>query len=82
MLSLVMDRSDWYVNKVIDAANNIIEMWLKVCHSKHVMKLPNIDPTQITQLDPSAHVYMVPSESDPDFSYLVDMQARTLQAQV
>ena len=73
MLSLVMDRSDWYVNKVVDAANNRIEMWLKVCHSKYVMKLPDIDPTQITQLDPSAHVYMVPSESDPDVSYLVDM---------
>ena len=76
MLSLVMDRSDWYVNKVIDAANNRIESWLKVCHSKYVMKLPEIDPTQITQLDPSVLVYMVPSETDPDVSYLVDMDAR------
>ena len=76
MMSLVMDRSEWYVNKVIDAANNRIEMWLKNCHSKYVMKMPNIDPDKITQLRPQNHTYLVPSETDADVSYVVDMEAR------
>ena len=76
MLSLVMDRSEWYVNKVIDAANNRIEIWLKNCHSKYVKKLPNIDPERIIQLRPSANTYLVPSESDADVCYVVDMDAR------
>ena len=76
MLSLVMDRSEWYVNKVIDAANNRIMMWLNSCHSKYVIKLPNIDPEKISQLCPPAPIYMVPSESDPDISYVVDMETR------
>ena len=76
MLSLVMDRSEWYVNKAIDAANNRIEMWLKNCHSRYVMKESSINPEHISQLRPPAHVYLVPSESDPSISYVVDMESR------
>ena len=76
MLSLVMDRSDWYVNKTVDAANNRIEMWLKNCHSKYIMKVPNINPDQISQVSPPEHIYLVPSESDPNLTYLVDMNSR------
>ena len=50
MLSLVMDRSEWYINKVTDAANNRIESWLRNCHSKYIIKSPNIDPEKIVQL--------------------------------
>ena len=74
MLSLVLDRSEWYVNKVIDAANDRIQSWLKNCNSRYVMKLPNIDPDTIVQMN--AHVYLVPSESDTDLSYVVDMETR------
>ena len=77
MLSLVLDRSEWYINKVIDAANDRIESWLKnSCHSKYVMKLPNIDPDSIVQLNPLAHIYLVPSETDPDKTYVADMDTR------
>ena len=76
MLSLVLDRSDWYINKVIDAANDRIETWLKNCRSKYVIKLPKIDPNTIVQLSPPAHIYLVPSETDPDKSYVVDMETR------
>ena len=77
MLSLVLDRSEWYINKVIDAANDRIESWLKnSCHSKYVMKLPNIDPDSIVQLNPLAQIYLVPSETDPDKTYVADMDTR------
>ena len=77
MLSLVLDRSEWYINKVIDAANDRIESWLKnSCHSKYVMKLPNIDPDSIVQLNPLAQIYLVPSETDPDKTYVADMDPR------
>ena len=76
MLSLVMDRSEWYVNKTIDAANNRIQMWLKNCHSRYVMKVSSINPEHIIQLRLPAHVYLVPSESDPSISYVVDMESR------
>ena len=64
------------MNKAIDAANNRIEMWLKNCHSRYVMKESSINPEHISQLRPPAHVYLVPSESDPSISYVVDMESR------
>lgn len=75
MLSLVMDRSEWYANKAIDAGNNRIEIWLKNCHSKYAMKIPDIDPQKIVQVTPK-HIFLVPSEKDPDVSYMVDMVSR------
>ena len=74
MLSIVLDRSEWYINKVIDAANDRIESWLKNCHSKYVIKMPNIDPTKIVQVSPIT--YLVPSETDQNTSYMVDMETR------
>ena len=38
MLTLVLDNSEHYVNKCIDAGNNVIEAWLKNCHSKYVIR--------------------------------------------
>ena len=76
MVSLILDRSEWYVNKAIDAANNRIETWLKNCHSKYVSKDSNIDPDKITQLNPPAHIYIVPSETSEDVSYVVDIERR------
>ena len=76
MTSIIMDRSEWYVNKAVDAANNRIEKWLKNCHSKYVNKESNIDPNRITQPNPPAHIYIVPSETSEDISYIVDMQGR------
>ena len=74
MLSIVLDRSEWYVNKVIDAANDRIESWLRNCHSRYVIKLPNIDPDKIVQIGP--HTYLVLSETSPDTSYVVDFETR------
>ena len=74
--SIIMDRSEWYVNKAVDAANNRIETWLKNCHSKYVNKESNIDPNKITQPNPPAHIYIVPSETREDISYIVDMKGR------
>ena len=77
MLSIVLDRSEWYVNKVIDAANGRIESWLRNCHSRYVIKVPDIDEDKIVQLGPStSNTYLVPSETALDTSYVVDMDTR------
>ena len=76
MVSIILDRSEWYVNKAIDAANNRIETWLKNTHSKYVGKECNIDPDKIMQPNPPAHIYIVPSETSEDISYLVDIERR------
>ena len=74
LLTILLDKSEFYANKCVDAGNNVIESWLKNCHSKYVVKMPSIDPTQIVQL--GTNRYLVPSESDSDRSYLVDMDVR------
>ena len=74
MLTLVLDNSEHYSNKCIDAGNNVIKSWLKNCHSKYVIKVPNIDPGQIVDLGGDA--YLVPSETQQDVSYVVDMVLR------
>ena len=74
MLSLVMDKSEFYINKAIDAANNRIAGWLRNCHSRYVIKKPKINPDKIVKI--SEDVYLVPSESDPNVSYVVDMVLR------
>ena len=75
MLSIVLDRSEFYTNKCVDAGNNVIKSWLRNCHSRYVMKHPNIDPAKIVVLGP--HCYLVPSEHQDDVSYVVDMMTRS-----
>ena len=74
LLTILLDNSEFYVNKCVDTANNVLESWLRNCHSKYVLKKSNIDPDQIVQIGP--HSYLVPSESHSDVSYLVDMKVR------
>jgi hypothetical protein len=74
LLSILLDESEFYAFKCVDAGNNRIESWLRNCHSKYISKLPDIDPDRIRQL--GEHTYLVPSETDPDRSYLVDMDMR------
>ena len=76
MLHIVLDSSQWYVDKAIFAANNRIASYLKNSHSKYSIKKPNIDTSLIKQISPSAHTYMVPSESKAEVSYVVDMESR------
>ena len=75
MLSLVLDKSEFYAHKCVDAANNVIKSWLRNCHSRYVFKTPNIDPDKIEQISPNC--YLVPSESSEHVSYIVDMKMRT-----
>ena len=75
MLSLVLDKSEFYSNKCVDAGNNVIKSWLRNCHSRYVIKTPNIDPDKIQQISPDC--YLVPSESSEHVSYIVDMKMRT-----
>ena len=75
MLSLVLDKSDFYRSKCVDGGNNVIENWLRNCHSRYVIKKPNIDPDKIVQIGP--HSYLVPSETSEDTSYVVDMVTRS-----
>ena len=74
MLSLLLDNSEFYANKCVDAANNRLESWLKNCHSKYIMKTPNIDPEKIVEIGP--HSFLVPSETHSDVSYLMDLGLR------
>ena len=74
MLSLILDKSEFYSNKCVDAGNNRIESWLKNCHSRYVIKRSNIDADKIVQLGPDT--YLVPSETQSDVSYVVDMVLR------
>ena len=76
MLQIVLDNSEWYVNKVVDAANNRIASWLKNCNSRFSIKRPNIDPSLIQQLNPPEHTYIVPFEDKEDIFYVVDMDSR------
>ena len=73
MAKLVMDNSEFYSFKCIDAANNRIETWLKASKSKYVFKKPN-DGIEI--LEVNKHVFLVSSETKADVFYLVDMQSR------
>ena len=75
LLSILLDRSQFYANKCVDAGNNVLESWLRNCHSKYVKQLPNINPDEIVQIGP--HSFLVPSESVPDTSYLVDLVMRS-----
>ena len=75
LLSLLLDNSEFYQNKCVDCANNVLESWLRNCHSKYVVtKQPDIDLAMIQQVGPAS--YLVPSETQPDVSYLVDMDIR------
>ena len=76
LLSLLLDNSEFYQNKCVDCANNVLEAWLKNCHSKYVpMKQTQIDTTLIQKIGQGC--YLVPSESDENLSYLVDMSLRS-----
>ena len=74
MLAIVLDNSEFYSNKCVDAANNRIESWLKNCQSKYVAKHVNIDPAKIVQIGQDS--YLVPSETQEGVSYVVDMVLR------
>ena len=74
MLSLILDKSEFYSNKCVDAANNVINTWLKNCHSKYVIKKPNIDPDSVVEVGQLS--FLVPSETQDGVSYFVDMQQR------
>ena len=75
LLSLLLDNSVFYQDKCVDCGNNVLEAWLRNCRSKYVAKrTPNIDPELIVKVGPSS--YLVPSETQPDVTYLVDMDIR------
>ena len=81
LLSLLLDNSEFYQNKCVDCANNVLESWLRNCHSKYVVnRQPDIDTDKIEQVGPNS--YLVPSETHPDISYLVDMNVRNCSCPV
>ena len=74
LLSILLDNSEFYANKCVDAGNNVLETWLRNCQSKYVKQMPSIKPEDIVQIGPLN--FLVPSETNPDTSYLVDMEMR------
>ena len=50
LLSLILDDSEFYQTKAVDAANNRIETWLKSTNSKYIFDASVIDETKIQQL--------------------------------
>ena len=54
LLSILLDGSHFYANKCVDAGNNVLESWLRNCHSKYVRQVPNIDPEEIVQIGPKS----------------------------
>ena len=92
LLLLLLDNSEFYQNKCVDAGNNVLESWLRNCHSKYVMsKEQSIDVAQIENIGPL--LFLVPSETDQNTTYLVNMGLRqcscpprdfkrTMQAQI
>ena len=80
LLDILLDESEFYQNKAVDAANNVIEGRLRNYGWKYVMKLPNINPDDIKDL--GSNCFLVPSESKDGEFYLVDMNMRTCTCQV
>ena len=74
LLRLILDDSEFYQTKAVDAANNRIETWLKSTNSKYIFDASVIDETKIQKL--SQTTFMVNSETKADVSYLVDMETR------
>ena len=67
--------SVFYQDKCVDCGNNVLEACKRNCRSKYVAKrTPNIDPELIVKVGHSS--YLVPSETQPDVNYLVDMDIR------
>ena len=59
----------------------MLESRLRNCHSKYVVnRQPDIDTDKIEQVGPNS--YLVPSETHPDISYLVDMNVRNCSCPV
>ena len=75
MLSVLLDNSEFYMNKAVDAANNVLVARLRNNHWKYVMKLPKIDLEEIEEL--GSGCFLVPSETQTEKKYLVDMEARS-----
>ena len=75
ILSIVFDKSEFYANKVVEAANNRIESWLKVSGSKYTFDKTDISEEELDEIEPG--IFVVPSEKDKEVSYLVDMHSRT-----
>ena len=75
MASLIMDNSEFYSNKCVEAANNRITSWLKASSSKYIIDKPKIDVEKIIDVGPN--VFLVPSESQAGLYYIVDMQSRS-----
>ena len=69
-----MDDSEYYQDKCVDAGNNVLEGRLRNYKWKYVMKRPNIDPEKIVDL--GSNCFLVPSETQSDVIYLVDMETR------
>ena len=72
----ILDDSEFYQNKCVDCGNNVLEAWLRNCHSKYVVsKKIDVDATKIQKI--GDHCYLVPSESKENISYIVDMSMRS-----
>ena len=74
LLTTLLDNSQFYSEKCIDAANNVIESWLRNCNSKYYFGKSRIDPSKI--ISNSDGTFLVPSESVDSLIYLVDMKER------
>ena len=74
LLSNMLDKSQFYAEKCVDAANNKIKTWLRNCNSKYHIETPNIDPREIVKIDEDS--FLVPSETKDDVKYIVDLRLR------
>ena len=74
MVRMIVDSSEGYAMRCVDAANGSLNQRLKNQKSKYQIKKTEIDPSKIIQVDEST--YEVPSETKSDVRYQVDLNLR------
>ena len=73
-LEIVLDKSDYYMNRCVDAATNTLNASLKNQQSRYLPKESSIDSSKIIELD--SENFLVPSETKDDTLYEVNIARR------
>ena len=74
MVQTVIDSSEGYSMRCVDAANHTLHQRLKNQNSQYLIKKTKIDPPQIKQVDKES--FEVPSETKTDVVYHVNLRLR------
>ena len=74
MVRMVVDSSEGYAIRCVDAANGTLNQRLKNQKTHYLIKKTKIDPSEIKQID--EFTYEVPSETKSDVTYQVNLSLR------